>query len=262
LYECVTVLASVSNFFLKRIWLRGIQIDGVSRWDAPCRMRPRERTLRRHAPPAPPLRLPLLPPPAPPPRVPLPPPLRQTALLLGEPALRQRARQLANAMPMAAPSTVDQAEAARAEAARAGLARAGRTRAGPARAEIARAAAARAAAARAAAARRRGRSRRVSCSSARTHVSVSDRSSACRWVRGPRTHRVVMRRSSSAAVRSGLRAALRRGVWRRECRHRDLTVRRRTDRRPTSLAGLNLPGENAVCRVESVSGIWLSVEVF
>ena len=28
-------------------------------------------------------------------------------------------------------------------------------------------------------------------------------------------------------------------VWRRECRHRDPTVRRRTDRRPRSLAGLN-----------------------
>ena len=31
-------------------------------------------------------------------------------------------------------------------------------------------------------------------------------------------------------------------VWRRECRHRDPTVRRRTDRRPRSLAGLNPPG--------------------
>ena len=31
-------------------------------------------------------------------------------------------------------------------------------------------------------------------------------------------------------------------AWRRKCRHRDPTVRRRTDRRPRSLAGLNPPG--------------------
>jgi hypothetical protein len=50
--------------------------------------------------------------------------------------------------------------------------------------------------------------------------------------------------AQSAAAWSAARAASGRQcgvVWRRECRHRDPTVRRRTDRRPRSLAGLNPP---------------------
>jgi hypothetical protein len=51
--------------------------------------------------------------------------------------------------------------------------------------------------------------------------------------------------AQSAAAWSAVRAASGRQcgvVWRRECRHRDPTVRRRTDQRPRSLAGLNPPG--------------------
>jgi hypothetical protein len=46
-------------------------------------------------------------------------------------------------------------------------------------------------------------------------------------------------RSAAVVAASGRQSG---EVWRRECRHRDPTVRRRTDRRPRSLAGLNPPG--------------------
>ena len=57
--------------------------------------------------------------------------------------------------------------------------------------------------------------------------------------------------AQSAAAWSAARAASGRQcgvVWRRECRHRDPTVRRRTDRRPRSLAGLNPPGWELILR--------------
>jgi hypothetical protein len=56
----------------------------------------------------------------------------------------------------------------------------------------------------------------------------------------------------SAAARSAAVVAAASGrqsgkMWRRECHHRDPTVRRRTDRRPRSLAGLNPPGWELSC---------------
>ena len=43
-------------------------------------------------------------------------------------------------------------------------------------------------------------------------------------------------------------------AWRRKCRHRDPTVRRRTDQRPRSLAGLNPPGWELSFAMHSFAG--------
>ena len=71
-----------------------------------------------------------------------------------------------------------------------------------------------------------------------THTKL--RVSAARSV----TARSAAARSAAVVAASGRQSG---EVWRRECRHRDPTVRRRTDRRPRSLAGLNPPGWELSC---------------